>query len=137
MSNWYSAFFELGRLSGCHQMPERSFFYKSKQFPVCARCTGAFIGYFLGGAIYKIVSIPIWLAITFCIIMFVDWFLQKTEIIGSTNIRRLITGLLCGFGLMQIYIRAIIWTAIFLAPKWKAIPLMENIFTDWRFLLQK
>ena len=34
----------IGNHSGCHQMPERSFFYKGKQFPVCARCTGVIIG---------------------------------------------------------------------------------------------
>lgn len=28
-------------------MPERSFFYKGEQFPVCARCTGAALGQFL------------------------------------------------------------------------------------------
>ena len=28
----------------CHQKPERSFFYKEKQFPVCSRCTGIVIG---------------------------------------------------------------------------------------------
>jgi len=28
----------------CHQKPERSFFYKKKQFPVCSRCTGIVIG---------------------------------------------------------------------------------------------
>ena len=32
---------------GCHQMPERSFFFKGYQFPVCARCTGMIVGYFL------------------------------------------------------------------------------------------
>ena len=31
---------EYGHKIGCHQMPERSFFYKEYQFPVCARCTG-------------------------------------------------------------------------------------------------
>ena len=35
----------IGNHSGCHQMPERSFFYKGKQFPVCARCTGVIIGF--------------------------------------------------------------------------------------------
>lgn len=25
---------------GCHRRPERSFFYKGRQFPICARCTG-------------------------------------------------------------------------------------------------
>jgi uncharacterized membrane protein len=31
----------------CHQMPERSFFIDGRQLPVCARCTGLYLG---GGA---------------------------------------------------------------------------------------
>jgi uncharacterized membrane protein len=27
----------------CHQRPERSFFWGSHQFPVCARCTGIYL----------------------------------------------------------------------------------------------
>lgn len=109
MSKFYSALVEIGMLSGCHQMPERSFFYKGKQFPVCARCAGAFAGYILGGITSIIVKIPVWLAFAFCIIMFIDWFLQRIKIVYSTNVRRLITGILCGFGLMQIYIKVLIW----------------------------
>ncbi|PQL91928.1 DUF2085 domain-containing protein [Apibacter adventoris] len=29
----------------CHQKPERSFFWKRKQFPLCARCTGIYIAF--------------------------------------------------------------------------------------------
>ena len=36
---------EIGAMTGCHQMPERSFFFKGYQFPVCERCTGLLIGY--------------------------------------------------------------------------------------------
>lgn len=28
----------------CHQRPERSFFWDGVQFPVCARCTGLYLG---------------------------------------------------------------------------------------------
>ncbi|WP_408606651.1 DUF2085 domain-containing protein [Domibacillus epiphyticus] len=35
-------------LFACHRLPERSFFYKGHQFPICARCTGILIGYFIG-----------------------------------------------------------------------------------------
>ncbi|MGG7175281.1 DUF2085 domain-containing protein [Clostridium neonatale] len=27
-------------MCGCHQLPDRSFFIRSYQFPICARCTG-------------------------------------------------------------------------------------------------
>ena len=101
MNNWYNSIFQIGKMSGCHQISERSFFYKGKQFPVCARCTGALIGYFVGGLINRILTIPFELAILFCVVMFIDWFLQKIRILPSNNIRRLITGFLCGFSLFS------------------------------------
>ena len=32
----------------CHRLPERSFFWRGHQFPICARCTGILIGYIVG-----------------------------------------------------------------------------------------
>ena len=32
----------------CHQRPERSFFWDGTQLPVCARCTGLYLGGALG-----------------------------------------------------------------------------------------
>jgi len=32
----------------CHQIPERSFFLDGRQLPLCARCTGTFLGVMLG-----------------------------------------------------------------------------------------
>lgn len=100
--NFYEVITILGELTGCHRMPERSFFIKGKQFPVCARCTGAFFGYLTGGVLYFIFPVNIILNISFCFIMFTDWYLQYKKILESNNIRRVITGFLCGFGLIQI-----------------------------------
>lgn len=36
----------------CHRIPERSFFIKGHQFPVCARCSG----FYTGLALYLIVN---------------------------------------------------------------------------------
>jgi uncharacterized membrane protein len=33
----------------CHQIPEHSFIYHNFVFPVCARCTGIYLGLFIGG----------------------------------------------------------------------------------------
>ena len=93
-----------GKLSGCHQLPERSFFIKGQQFPVCARCTGAFIGYIAGGILYFFIHINIFLCLFFCLVMFIDWYIQYKKIFHSNNIRRVITGFLCGFGMIQIYL---------------------------------
>lgn len=99
----YNYLWILGELSGCHQLPERSFFINGCQFPVCARCTGAFIGYSVGAVLFLFYRINIFLCVVFCMIMFVDWFLQYKNILQSTNVRRLLTGFICGLGLIQIY----------------------------------
>lgn len=95
----------MGNHSGCHQMPERSFFYKGKQFPVCARCTGVTIGEFFALLLFcckKAIRIPSALA---CLgIMGIDWGIQEAGIQESTNMRRLITGFFGGLGVVSLYI---------------------------------
>lgn len=105
----YRFFWVLGKQSGCHQIPERSFFYKGKQFPVCARCSGGFCGYLSGTILYLYVRMPLWLCLLLCFLMFLDWYVQFLKLLPSNNIRRFITGLLCGCGLMQINLTVIIW----------------------------
>lgn len=92
----------VGRSSGCHQMPERSFFIKGKQFPVCARCTGVMIGKILAIATFWIYAVPIKYYICGCEIMFLDWFLQYMNVLNSTNVRRLITGILGGYSVLAL-----------------------------------
>lgn len=90
---------------GCHQIPERSFFYKGEQFPVCARCTGVVVGQFLcictalvkkrfKNICYIFLLIPIG----------IDWLIQFIKIKESNNIRRFITGILGGYAVFGIYI---------------------------------
>ena len=94
-------FMIIGAMSGCHQMPERSFFIGKYQFPVCARCTGVFIGYAAGIVLLPFLKINAIISILMCLVMYVDWKIQKMKILNSTNIRRLITGLVCGVGMIH------------------------------------
>ena len=99
----------LGKLTGCHQLPERSFHYKDYQFPVCARCCGVLIGETLAIIVIPfgiILSIPV--SLTLMLGMFVDWFTQYVEIKQSNNIRRLITGIMGGLGCWSLYINIFI-----------------------------
>lgn len=97
--------YELGDNSGCHQMPERSFFYKGKQFPVCARCTGVAIGQttaILLALFKRFLSFPY--ALFLLALMGIDWGIQAIHMKESTNLRRLVTGICGGLGLFSIYI---------------------------------
>ena len=93
----------IGNHSGCHQLPERSFFYKDKQFPVCARCTGVFIGQCIAFVLAWLIEIPLPFSMFLIAIMGADWLLQQLKICISTNWRRFFTGILGGFGLISIY----------------------------------
>ena len=107
-----------GNNSGCHQMPERSFFYHGKQFPVCARCTGATIGQFIAiitnvtwmAGLHKSKEphkIPwlfsVWVSLASMGVMGADWLIQEIGVLKSTNQRRLITGILGGYGVFNMY----------------------------------
>lgn len=89
---------------GCHQRPDRSLFIKGVQFPICARCTGVLIGQIIA-IIFLVFGVKpnLILCIIGSAIMFADWFIQYKWSIESTNIRRVITGILCGLGMTGIY----------------------------------
>jgi len=111
----------VGNQSGCHQMPERSFFYKGKQFPVCARCTGVFFGHMTAVLFFlcrKKVSFPKCLFLMG--IMGLDWGIQETGIMESTNSRRFVTGFCGGLGLFSFYGLLVRWLwQFFIIKCWK------------------
>ncbi len=89
-------------------MPERSFFIRGWQFPLCARCTGVTVGQMTAVvlAIFKKI-IPAPVALFFLAIMGADWGIQEAGIKESTNERRFVTGFLGGFGLFSLYVSAL------------------------------
>ncbi|MCW7503882.1 DUF2085 domain-containing protein [Leptospira paudalimensis] len=84
----------------CHQLSERSFYYKGSQFPVCARCTGVIIGQIF--ALLSIIIQPIRFGfiayISLMLPALIDWSLQEFIQIKSNNFRRIVTGSFLGFG---------------------------------------
>lgn len=97
---------------GCHQLPERSFSYNDKQYPICARCTGVAIGQMLGiistiSILLFLIKVPLYFVVAAAIIlsipMGVDWGIQYFFKIYSTNTRRIISGVLCGIGFGALY----------------------------------
>ena len=92
------------RITICHRLSERSFFYKGKQFPVCARCTGVAFGQITAIITAFIHSPPLWFILLTCLVCLVDSSLQYMMILMSTNIRRFITGIAGGYGVYMMLI---------------------------------
>lgn len=108
---------KIGAKTGCHQRPDRSFFIRNRQFPICARCTGVVIGYIVALSVFIFCRTPLWLCLLFCMIMFLDWLVQYLKIKESNNIRRLITGILGGYGLLSFEINLVALVVCYFAVK--------------------
>lgn len=88
----------------CHQRPDRSFHYKGKKFPLCARCTGMAIGYLLSIILVIFLGIfDFWIIALLILPMAIDGTGQLFGKWTSTNFRRLITGLPGGIGVIYIF----------------------------------
>ena len=97
----------------CHRIPERSFFIKNHQFPVCSRCTG----FYTGLVIYLVVNYfyphdynlnILMLSAILMIPASIDGLTQYLGSRESTNTLRFATGLIGGIGLI-IFLKIIIW----------------------------
>lgn len=97
----------------CHRRPERSFFIKGHQFPVCARCTGFYISlvlYFIYAYFHYVdySFLLILVSILLLVPTFIDGFTQLLCLRESNNFLRLITGLMAGLG-FGIIVKSIKW----------------------------
>lgn len=93
---------EIGAKMGCHQRPDRSFFISNYQFPICTRCVGVVVSTVITYVICIYKKARLIPGLILCIPMIIDGGIQYLGIKESTNIRRLITGLLGGAGLTMI-----------------------------------
>lgn len=92
----------------CHRKPERSFFYKGHQFPVCARCTGFYISGIASIILFRYFYLPydltsLIIGIILLIPTAIDGTTQLFEMRESNNTLRFITGILGGIGLIMVY----------------------------------
>jgi len=117
----------------CHQKSERSFFIKSNQMPVCARCVGIFFGVFSGLGISTFIRMEIDKNIHKKVLLafVVGYAPLATDVIGqsaelwhSTNALRVLTGTLSGsaFGFILGVAVDVVCTALSSSVFW----------SDWR-----
>jgi uncharacterized membrane protein len=138
---------EKARLIGfalCHQMPDRSFFFHEHQSPLCARCTGMYLGVLLGLVFFFVrrrthaARLPgvtlVSMLIGFITIMGIDGINSTISIIPgapqlyhTTNVHRIVTGTLFGLAIVMLFI-PVLSSAI-----WK-LPSGDRTLKNWREL---
>lgn len=96
---------------GCHSLPARSFYWKGKQFPICARCTGEAVAMVLEIILFALTG---WYAgkgwcIVLTLPLVVDGVLQWKTKWFSNNPLRFITGLFFGIAIVSIFIHMHFW----------------------------
>ena len=99
---WFPIFF------GCHCRADRSFYYKTMKFPVCARCTGELIGLILALLTSWLFRPNTFILLIMLIPLIADGLIQLLSHYESTNLRRLLTGILFGYALIELFIISII-----------------------------
>jgi uncharacterized membrane protein len=97
----------------CHKLPERSFFYKGKQFPVCARCTGIYVGYLIFIPLLWFIKIDIYWALLSILPTIIDGLTQAYCNRESNNFIRFFSGILAGYGLAGLSDFIAYWTVFF------------------------
>lgn len=98
-------------LFGCHCRRDRSFFWRGRQFPLCARCTGELAGILLAIPVccFHLPSVPPALALLLPLCL--DGAAQALTRYESRNSLRFVTGLLFGFGLLVLAVRSVLAAA--------------------------
>lgn len=129
----------------CHRIPERSFFLNGRQLPLCARCTGTFLGAMLGvGALLlygrqraaRLPSVPILgLMVLFVALWAFDglnsyltFFPGAPHLYEPQNWLRMTTGLLNGLALITL-----VWP-IFNFTLWREPKQQAVLASAWQLL---
>jgi uncharacterized membrane protein len=90
-------------IGSCHRIPERSFFWKGKQFPVCARCTGFHIGYLtFPFFVFSVFTLNLWWTLAIIAPTYIDGLTQAFLKRQSNNYLRVTTGIMAGVGTMSM-----------------------------------
>ncbi len=98
--------------SVCHQLPERSFSAGDFSMPLCARCEGIYLGFFIAAIILFIMFRkresdlpPVYIVVILCLFILstvLDGSLSYLGVFSTNNFSRFITGYLSGAAAMTI-----------------------------------
>lgn len=116
----------------CHQLPERSYFFQGVQLPLCARCSGIYLGFVLALLLLLILyrknprkggfSIGLYVVgSVFAGLMILDGFSSYLGFRETTNLIRLLTG--SAFGVTLAAIVYLMMVDVFIKNKSKEKPL--------------
>lgn len=110
--NWINFIVNNLGASVCHQIPERSLKMGGLILPICARCSGIYIGFFICAIFMFLIfrkresDLPslyiLIILIIFVLSTVVDGLLSYLSVIETNNIARFITGFLSGSSTMAI-----------------------------------
>ena len=88
---------------GCHQKESRTIHIHNKPLPLCARCTGELIGIIFCILTYWWAHLSVGPCFFLLLPLVADGTIQQWTSYESTNIRRLWTGFLFGYGLCALF----------------------------------
>lgn len=87
----------------CHRKIDRSFSIWGYTMPLCARCTGILMGFYMGLVLEILaVSFSILLSMLFLLPLIVDGVTQMIHLRKSNNLLRFATGFLFGIGYLYL-----------------------------------
>jgi len=136
---WTAKGFAIGS-SVCHQIPSHSFFNHDQQFPLCARCSGLYLGSFMGLIYFfsqgRKKGIPSRGYLILLAALSAAWagdglnslisdFVKRPFLYETTNFTRLVTGFGMGF------VMSVTLVTLFNAISWKSSlnqPLVQHLW---------
>ncbi|MEK6971079.1 MAG: DUF2085 domain-containing protein [archaeon] len=95
-SNWGDIFL---KIVFCHALPGRCFSFRGHSFPLCARCTGILLGIPFGYIVNNFFLHEWGIGIFLMMPLILDGFIQVGFHYESTNVRRLVTGVVFTTGM--------------------------------------
>lgn len=88
-----------GYASLCHQIEARSFAFRGHALPLCARCTGLWLGAFLLAALTRLQRLGSSRGILLVGIALLDWSLAQLTLAPDFAVERFLTGVVGGIGI--------------------------------------